>query len=87
MSHLNRLHRLVGDDCEGKKVLCMNCTIGLRTLNLEWLFWILAGVAKGFPKNYKFICFDSPVETYPLNMKNIIVYDDANRMFKLKEEK
>lgn len=84
---LDRLRRLVGDDCEGKKVLCMNCTIGLRTLNLEWLFWILAGVAKGFPKNYKFICFDSPVETYPLNMKDIIVYDDANRRFKLKEEK
>lgn len=84
---LNRLHRLAGNDCEGKKVLCMNCTIGLRTLSLEWLFWILAGVAQGVPKNYKFIGIDSPVETYPLSMKDIIVYDDASRMFKLKEEK
>jgi hypothetical protein len=65
----------------------MNCTIGLRTLSLEWLFWILAGVAQGVPKNYKFIGIDSPVETYPLSMKGIIVYDDASRMFKLKEEK
>jgi len=83
---LQNLHELVENNCEGKKVLCINRSVGLRTLSLEWLYWILVGEGRGFPKNYKFVCIDSSVETKPLSFRDLIVYDDANHMFKLKED-